>query len=157
RPQDNRTWPRKRRKTDASACSEDDPAAVQQSDSRSTTRRSGIFVGWCEGRVQHRFLCRASGVFSGRQHWDSALNRTVNDLSMCGARPQYLSASLIIEEGLPMDDLWRILCAMRNAADRAGVALVTGDTKVIDRGKGDKIFINTSGIGVIPEGVNIDP
>jgi hydrogenase expression/formation protein HypE len=95
--------------------------------------------------------------FPGGNIGDLAVNGTVNDLSMCGARPQYLSASLIIEEGLPMDDLWRILCSMRNAADRAGVTLVTGDTKVIDRGKGDKIFINTSGIGVIPEGVNIDP
>jgi len=95
--------------------------------------------------------------FPGGNIGDLAVNGTVNDLSMCGARPQYLSASLIIEEGLPMADLWRILCSMRNAADRAGVALVTGDTKVIDRGKGDKIFINTSGIGVIPEGVNIDP
>jgi hydrogenase expression/formation protein HypE len=95
--------------------------------------------------------------FPGGNIGDLAVNGTVNDLSMCGARPQYLSASLIIEEGLPMDDLWRILCSMRNAADKAGVALVTGDTKVTDRGKGDKIFINTSGIGVIPEGVIIDP
>jgi len=95
--------------------------------------------------------------FPGGDIGDLAVNGTVNDLSMCGARPQYLSASLIIEEGLPMDDLWRILCSMRNAADKAGVALVTGDTKVTDRGKGDKIFINTSGIGVIPEGVIIDP
>jgi len=95
--------------------------------------------------------------FPGGNIGDLAVNGTVNDLSMCGAHPQYLSASLIIEEGLPMDDLWRILCSMRNAADRAGVALVTGDTKVTDRGKADKIFINTSGIGVIPEGVNIDP
>jgi hydrogenase expression/formation protein HypE len=95
--------------------------------------------------------------FPGGNIGDLAVNGTVNDLSMCGARPQYLSASLIIEEGLPMDDLWKILCSMRNAADRAGVTLVTGDTKVIDRGKGDKIFINTSGIGVIPEGVIIDP
>src|SRR5215510_6703244 len=95
--------------------------------------------------------------FPGGNIGDLAVNGTVNDLSMCGARPQYLSASLIIEEGLPMDDLWRILCAMRNAADKAGVALVTGDTKVIDRGKGDKIFINTSGIGVVPKEVHIDP
>ena len=56
-----------------------------------------------------------------------------------------------------MEDLWRILCSMKEAADAAGVALVTGDTKVVDRGKGDKVFINTSGIGVIPEGVHIDP
>jgi hydrogenase expression/formation protein HypE len=95
--------------------------------------------------------------FPGGNIGDLAVNGTVNDLAMCGARPQYLSASFIIEEGLPMDDLWRILCSMKNAADTAGVALVTGDTKVTDRGKGDKIFINTSGLGVIPEGVNIDP
>jgi hydrogenase expression/formation protein HypE len=95
--------------------------------------------------------------FPGGNIGDLAVNGTVNDLAMCGARPQYLSASFIIEEGLPMEDLWRIVCSMRDAAVSAGVWLVTGDTKVIDRGKGDKIFINTSGIGIIPEGVNIDP
>jgi hydrogenase expression/formation protein HypE len=81
----------------------------------------------------------------------------VNDLAMCGARPLYLSASLILEEGLPMQDLWRILCSMQDAATRAGVTLVTGDTKVVDRGKGDKLFINTSGIGLVPADVNISP
>jgi hydrogenase expression/formation protein HypE len=95
--------------------------------------------------------------FPGGNIGDLAINGTVNDLAMCGAQPQYLSASFIIEEGLPMDDFWRILCSMKEAAEVAGVSLVTGDTKVIDRGKGDKIFINTSGIGLIPEGVNIDP
>src|SRR5262245_34227005 len=95
--------------------------------------------------------------FPGGNIGDLAVNGTVNDLSMCGARPQYLSASFIIEEGLAMDDFWRILCAMKDAADAAGVVLVTGDTKVIDRGKGDKIFVNTSGLGIIPEGVTIDP
>jgi hydrogenase expression/formation protein HypE len=94
--------------------------------------------------------------FPGGNIGDLAINGTVNDLAMCGARPQYLSASFIIEEGLAVDDFWRILCSMKEAADRAGVALVTGDTKVIDRGKGDKIFVNTSGIGIIPEGVTID-
>jgi hydrogenase expression/formation protein HypE len=95
--------------------------------------------------------------FPGGDIGELAVNGTVNDLAMCGARPLYLSASLIIEEGLSMDELWRILCSMRNAADAAGVSLVTGDTKVVDRGKGDKIFINTSGIGVVPQGVQIDP
>lgn len=95
--------------------------------------------------------------FPGGNIGDLAVNGTVNDLSMCGALPQYLSASFIIEEGLAMDDFWRILCAMKDAAAVAGVSLVTGDTKVIDRGKGDKIFINTSGLGIIPEGVTIDP
>jgi hydrogenase expression/formation protein HypE len=95
--------------------------------------------------------------FPGGNIGDLAVNGTINDLAMCGARPRYLSASFIIEEGLSMDDFWRILGAMRDAADAAGVSFVTGDTKVIDRGKGDKIFINTSGIGLIPDGVNIDP
>src|SRR5262249_45572827 len=95
--------------------------------------------------------------FPGGNIGDLAVNGTVNDLAMCGARPQYLSASFIIEEGLAMDDLWQIVSSMKAAADRAGVALVTGDTKVVDRGKGDKIFVNTSGIGVIPEGIHIDP
>jgi hydrogenase expression/formation protein HypE len=95
--------------------------------------------------------------FPGGNIGDLAINGTVNDLAMCGAQPQYLSASFIIEEGLAMDDFWRILCSMKDAAEAAGVSLVTGDTKVIDRGKGDKIFINTSGIGIIPEGINIDP
>ncbi|MBW7909322.1 MAG: hydrogenase expression/formation protein HypE [Kiritimatiellae bacterium] len=95
--------------------------------------------------------------FPGGDIGDLAVNGTVNDLAMCGAQPLYLSAAFIIEEGLPMDDLWRIVQSMRRAADRAGVALVTGDTKVVDRGKGDKIFINTSGIGFIPEGRAIQP
>src|SRR5262247_2508855 len=95
--------------------------------------------------------------FPGGNIGDLAVNGTVNDLAMCGARPQYLSASLIIEEGLPMTDLWRIVCSMKEAADAAGVTLVTGDTKVVDRGKGDKVFINTSGIGEVPPGVQIDP
>ncbi len=95
--------------------------------------------------------------FPGGNIGDLAVNGTVNDLAMCGATPRYLSASFIIEEGLPMDDFWRILCSMKAAADAAGVTLVTGDTKVIDRGKGDKIFVNTSGIGLIREAVHIDP
>src|ERR1700751_3228744 len=76
---------------------------------------------------------------------------------MCGARPLYLSAGFILEEGTSMEDFWRIVSSMREAAAEAGVTLITGDTKVVDRGKADKIFINTSGIGVVPEGVNIHP
>jgi hydrogenase expression/formation protein HypE len=86
-----------------------------------------------------------------------AVHGTVNDLAMCGARPLYLSAAFVLEEGLAMRDLARIVCSMRAAADAAGVALVTGDTKVVDRGKGDQIFINTSGIGVLEPEVNICP
>ncbi len=95
--------------------------------------------------------------FPGGDIGKLAVNGTVNDLSMCGARPLYLSSAFIIEEGFPMEELWRVVLSMEAAAKTAGVQLVTGDTKVVDRGKGDKIFINTSGIGIIPDGVNINP
>lgn len=95
--------------------------------------------------------------FPGGDIGSLAVHGTVNDLAMCGARPLYLSAGFIIEEGFAMDDLWRIVCSMQAAARTAGVQLVTGDTKVVDRHKGDGIFINTSGVGVIPPGVEIDP
>ena len=95
--------------------------------------------------------------FPGGDIGKLAVNGTVNDLSMCGARPLYLSSAFIIEEGLPMEDLWRVVLSMEAASKTAGVQLVTGDTKVVDRGKGDKIFINTSGIGIIPDGVDINP
>lgn len=93
--------------------------------------------------------------FPGGSIGDLAVYGTVNDLAMCGARPLYLSAAFVIEEGLPIDDLWRIADAMRNAAEKAGVALVTGDTKVVDRGKGDGVFITTTGIGLVPPGIDI--
>lgn len=86
-----------------------------------------------------------------------AVHGTVNDLSMCGARPLYLSAAFILEEGLAMKDFQRVLHSMQQAAREAGVAFVTGDTKVVDRGKGDQIFINTSGLGVICPPTNIHP
>lgn len=86
--------------------------------------------------------------FAGGNIGDLAINGTVNDLAMSGARPLFLSVGLILEEGLPLDDLRAILDSMRKAADAAGVRIVTGDTKVVPRGKGDRIFINTSGIGV---------
>jgi hydrogenase expression/formation protein HypE len=95
--------------------------------------------------------------FPGGDIGKLAVHGTVNDLSMCGARPLYLSAGFILEEGTSMEDFWRIVSSMREAAAEAGVALVTGDTKVVDRGKADKIFINTSGIGVVPDGVDIAP
>ncbi|MGI8431618.1 MAG: hydrogenase expression/formation protein HypE, partial [Chthoniobacterales bacterium] len=95
--------------------------------------------------------------FPGGDIGKLAIHGTVNDLAMCGARPRYLSVGFILEEGLPMDSFWRIVQSMRAAADEAGVQLVTGDTKVVDRGKADQIFINTAGIGVIPTGVNIQP
>lgn len=96
-------------------------------------------------------------VFPGGGIGDLAVNGTVNDLAMCGARPLYLSAGFIIEEGFSMEDLWNVILSMQKAATAAGVQLVTGDTKVVDRGKGDKIFINTSGIGTVDQEVNIGP
>jgi hydrogenase expression/formation protein HypE len=95
--------------------------------------------------------------FPGGDIGKLAVNGTVNDLSMCGARPLYLSVSFILEEGMPMEAFWRVVQSMHAAADAAEVKLVTGDTKVVDRGKADQIFINTSGIGIVPEGVNIHP
>ena len=95
--------------------------------------------------------------FPGGDIGSLAVHGTVNDLAMCGARPRYLSIGLILEEGLPMETLWRIVQSIKHAAERSGVQIVTGDTKVVDKGKGDGIFINTSGVGVVPEGVSIRP
>ncbi len=81
-----------------------------------------------------------------------AVHGTVNDLAVGGAVPKYLSAAFILEEGLPMRDLERVVASMRQACQEAGVTLVTGDTKVVDRGKGDQIFITTSGVGLVPPG-----
>lgn len=87
--------------------------------------------------------------FPGGNIGELAINGTVNDLSMCGAIPAYLSLSFIIEEGLSMKDFWQILVSIKFACEKAGVQIVTGDTKVVEKGKGDKIFINTSGIGTV--------
>ncbi|MBX3677368.1 MAG: hydrogenase expression/formation protein HypE [Rhodocyclaceae bacterium] len=84
-----------------------------------------------------------------------SVHGTVNDVAMSGARPLYLAASFILEEGFPLADLKRIVESMAQAAREAGVAIVTGDTKVVEQGKGDGVFITTTGIGVVPEGVNI--
>ena len=93
--------------------------------------------------------------FPGGDIGDLAVNGTVNDVAMSGADPIALSVGFVLEEGLPMSDFHRVLCSMETAAARAGVRIVTGDTKVVGRGSCDKIFINTSGIGVIPEGVRL--
>jgi hydrogenase expression/formation protein HypE len=95
--------------------------------------------------------------FPGGDIGSLAVNGTVNDLAMCGARPLYLSAGFILEEGLETEKLWRIVQSMRRAAGEAKVELVTGDTKVVDRGKGDEIFINTAGVGVIEHELTISP
>ncbi|NLX11050.1 MAG: hydrogenase expression/formation protein HypE [Chloroflexi bacterium] len=93
--------------------------------------------------------------FPGGNIGSLAVHGTINDLAMSGAQPLYLSAGFILEEGLLMDDLGRIATAMANACKQARVQVVTGDTKVVNKGSGDGVFINTSGIGIVPPGVHI--
>ncbi len=93
--------------------------------------------------------------FPGGNIGELSVNGTVNDLAMCGAIPKYLSLSFIIEEGLKMTAFWEILVSIKMACEKAGVSVVTGDTKVVEKGKGDKIFINTSGVGSIHPKANI--
>lgn len=95
--------------------------------------------------------------FPGGDIGSMAVHGTVNDLAMSGARPLYLSAACILEEGLPMETLWRVVRSMRAAAERCGVQFITGDTKVVDQGRGDGIYINTSGIGVVEHALTIAP
>jgi hydrogenase expression/formation protein HypE len=93
--------------------------------------------------------------FPGGDIGHLAVNGTVNDLAMSGARPLYLTAAFIIEEGLPLEDLRRVTQSMSQAAAEAGVAIVTGDTKVVNRGCADKLFITTAGVGLLPDGISI--
>ncbi len=95
--------------------------------------------------------------FPGGDVGSLAVHGTVNDLAMAGARPLYLSAGFIIEEGLPMETLWQVVTSMRQAAQKAGVQIITGDTKVVDKGKGDGLFINTAGLGVVEHQLRIAP
>jgi hydrogenase expression/formation protein HypE len=95
--------------------------------------------------------------FPGGDIGSLAIHGTVNDLAMSGARPLYLTSAFIIEEGLPMETLWRVVCSMRDAAKKCGVQIVTGDTKVVDKGKGDGLFINTAGVGIIEHQQQILP
>lgn len=93
--------------------------------------------------------------FPGGDIGSLAVHGTVNDVAMSGAEPLYLSAGFILEEGFPLADLERIVISMARAARDAGVAVITGDTKVVEKGSGDGVFITTTGIGIVPEGVNI--
>jgi hydrogenase expression/formation protein HypE len=95
--------------------------------------------------------------FPGGDIGELAVFGTVNDLAMAGARPLFLSAGMVLEEGYSLDELRTVVASMRRAADRCGVAIVTGDTKVVDRGKGDGLYINTAGIGTVPAGVDVGP
>ena len=95
--------------------------------------------------------------FPGGDIGSLAVHGTVNDLAMCGAQPLFLSAGYLLEEGFPMRDLSRVVDSMAAACRAVGVSLVTGDTKVVDRGKGDGIYVNTSGIGRVRDGVDVGP
>lgn len=93
--------------------------------------------------------------FPGGNIGELAVNGTVNDVAMCGANPQYLTLSFIIEEGLRMAEFWEVILGVKHAAEKAGVQIVTGDTKVVEKGKGDRIFINTTGIGAVHPAADI--
>jgi hydrogenase expression/formation protein HypE len=95
--------------------------------------------------------------FPGGDIGSLAIHGTANDLAMCGATPLFFSAGLVLEEGFPMADLERVVASMAEACARIGAPLVTGDTKVVDKGKGDGIFVNTSGVGRVREGVRVAP
>ena len=95
--------------------------------------------------------------FPGGDIGSMAVHGTINDLAMSGATPLYLTAGFILEEGLPIETLQRVVTSMAEAAQKASVSVVCGDTKVVDRGKGDQIFINTTGVGQVPEGIDIGP
>ncbi len=95
--------------------------------------------------------------FPGGDLGELAVYGTVNDLAMAGAKPLALSTAFILEEGLPFEELATLVASMKAAADRCGVRLATGDTKVVDRGKADGVFITTAGVGLIPEGVEVHP
>ena len=95
--------------------------------------------------------------FPGGDIGKLAVYGTVNDLAMAGAKPLYLSCGLILEEGTPLDIVRRVVQSMQQAAEEVGVQIVTGDTKVVDRGKADGIFINTAGVGLVPAGIEVHP
>ena len=127
----------------------DNPWLERQDDQACFQVEAGRMVMTCDGHVV------APLFFPGGDIGSLSVHGTVNDLAMAGARPLYLSAGFILEEGLPLADLRRIVESMAAAARDAGVAVVTGDTKVVEQGKADGVFITTTGIGVVPEGVDI--
>ena len=124
-----------------------------------TLNDSAVLEGMNKGRIA--FTTDSYVVspifFPGGDIGELAVYGTVNDLSMVGAKPLYITAGLILEEGFPLEDLKRILSSMSLAAEKSGIKIVGGDTKVVNKGKADGIFINTSGVGIIEEGVDISP
>ena len=95
--------------------------------------------------------------FPGGDIGSLAVHGTTNDLAMCGARPRWLSLAFVLEEGLPLKDLWRVVVSIKKASDALGVKIVTGDTKVVERGKADGLYVNTTGLGEIVAGADIAP
>lgn len=129
----------------------DDPALAAAHDGAALSIRSGRLAFSTDSHVVRPLF------FPGGDIGKLAVHGTVNDLAMCGARPRWLSAGFIIEEGLLMETLWRVVQSMAAAARECRVAIVTGDTKVVDKGKGDGLFINTAGIGIIETELEIRP
>ncbi|NIP38571.1 MAG: hydrogenase expression/formation protein HypE [Candidatus Dadabacteria bacterium] len=123
------------------------------------TRHDGAVVNFADSKIA--FTTDSYVVsplfFPGGDIGKLAVNGTVNDLAMCGARPLYISIGLIIEEGFPTETLWRVINSLKESAEIAGVKVVTGDTKVVEKGKGDGIYINTSGIGIIEKDILVSP
>ena len=128
-----------------------DPGLDRRHDAAALEATGGRMAFTTDSYVVHPLF------FPGGDIGSLAVHGTVNDLAMAGALPLYLSCAFILEEGLPLETLTRVVESMARAARASGVAVVTGDTKVVDRGKGDGIFINTAGIGVIKHGLEIDP
>jgi hydrogenase expression/formation protein HypE len=127
----------------------DNPWLAQREDSACFEVTAGRMVMSCDGHVISPLF------FPGGDIGALSVHGTINDVAMSGAVPRYLSAAFILEEGFALRDLKRIVESMAAAAHAAGVAIVTGDTKVVERGKGDGVFITTTGIGVVPAGVNL--
>jgi hydrogenase expression/formation protein HypE len=128
-----------------------DPLSTRLHDGATWPVEKGTLAFTTDSYVVHPLF------FPGGDIGSLAVHGTVNDLAMCGATPLWLSAGFILEEGLAMETLQQIVESMARAAKEAGVAIVTGDTKVVDKGKGDGLFINTAGIGVVPSGVMVGP
>ncbi len=127
----------------------DNPLLRAQNDQAAFDVSGGRMVMSVDGHVISPLF------FPGGDIGSLAVHGTVNDVAMSGARPLYLAAGFILEEGFPLEDLERIVVSMAAAAKEAGVAVVTGDTKVVERGKGDGVFITTTGVGVVPPGVHL--
>lgn len=128
------------------------PALLQRHDAAFVSMPSGQLVLTTDAYVVRPLF------FPGGDIGSLAVHGTVNDLAMSTARPLYLTASFILEEGLPMESLWRIVQSMKRACEQCGVQIVTGDTKVVDKGKGDGVFITTAGVGVLsPEQKGVGP